>query len=261
MAKQLNVRDPEGLNLRFYETYDEKYLLRKAEILLFIAKHADAFRGFAEQHEWTPESIDRRALRAEVHFTELHQSEAFFALLTAIFQTKPHWVYLTEYKPGAMKKKAEAYLKGDIAAVTNGRIDKLNDFLNSAIYDGFIVSDEEKARDWQTNLDNIDWMIRRIARKYVKGEEYNAYKHGLRFVAEPSFIRFTLTDHPDRGFEFSSDDSLTFLELTPTEGSVNEGRLSHQSFDPEQSILHLDFMSGVLVVHPAKRLPFRVAAR
>jgi hypothetical protein len=59
------------------------------------------------------------SLRAEIHFTEMHQFEGFFALLIAIFQEQLDWIYLTDYTTGEMKHAIELYIAGDINALTN----------------------------------------------------------------------------------------------------------------------------------------------
>ncbi len=180
MAKRKYIiNDPEGLNLKFYQKYDEDFLYRKADTLLFIAEEHEKFRSFVQENDGDVEGIDSKfveTLRAEVHFTEFHQFEAFFALLIAIFQDLPHWLYLTTYPPGEIKKKVRLFLDEDIKTLTNGKLNSLEDFLNHAIYAGFVSNKQKIADNWQTNLDNIAWLLRRMSQKYLDGTEYNAYK-------------------------------------------------------------------------------------
>jgi hypothetical protein len=55
-----------------------------------------------------------------LYFAAVHEFEAFLALLLAVFQPMPHWLYLTKgYQPGEMPKKAEKLLAGDITGLTS----------------------------------------------------------------------------------------------------------------------------------------------
>ena len=144
--KNFIVRDPQDLNLHFYDRYDESFLFKKAEMLWLIVDKQDEFKKFIEQNGGKPENINQEyidALRAEIHFTELHQFEAFFALLTAIFQDGPHWIYLTTYPPGDMKKKAQMYLDRDIKGLTNGQCKTRTEFIELAIYLGFLPDEAD----------------------------------------------------------------------------------------------------------------------
>src|SRR5688572_8605094 len=210
------LSDPQQLNLRFYESYDYSFLLNKAETLLLIAENYENYKEFAIANGGSNVGIDKKfaeTLRAEVHFTEFHQFEGFFALLIAIFQKLPHWLYLTTYETREIKEKIRAFIDQDMKAVTDGQVNTVNDFLNHSIYTGFITNDTEKAGKWQTNLDNITWLLRRLAEKYNEATEYNAYKHGIRVLTGHTSLRLHPSDNPAGGFGYASNDSLRFLEV------------------------------------------------
>ncbi|UCC75818.1 MAG: hypothetical protein JSW37_09885 [Anaerolineales bacterium] len=256
--RRVVVRDPDRLNREFYESYDEAFLFRKAHTLLFIADHLDEFAEFITRCNGDTAPIDERfaqGLCAEVYFTEFHQFEAFFALLLAVFQDEPHWVYLTDYPPGHIKKMAEAFLERDVRSATNGRMKRLDHFLNQSIYTGFASPDAEVAKNWQKNLDNITWMLDRLATKYCDGlEEYNSYKHGLRVFASPSYIRFTPTGSQQGGFGFTSKNSVRFLVKEPPQEGMLTFKLVSEPFSPEESLHHLLFMADVLETVKSTRL-------
>lgn len=258
MAKsKFLIRDPDGLNLLFYQSYDEGFLLRKADTLLFIAEHSGEFREFIAKNGGDPEAVDKKyleTLRAEVHFAEFHQFEAFFALLIAIFQDLPHWLYLTTYPVGEIRQRVKAYLERDVSTLTNGLLSTLDDFLNWAIYAGFLSTEKDKIENWQANLHNIDWLLTRIGRKYLEGSEYNAYKHGLRVMTGPSYFRFRPSGSPTGGISFTSDDSLKFLEIEASEEGNRIVRKTFKHFNPEESIHHLSFMCDILEMVKVVRL-------
>ncbi len=112
------IRNPKQLNLRFYEGFDHKFLYRKAQTIMYLVNEQERFKEQVKQAEEANEDITSNylhsqdiddkffeGLRAEVYFTEMHQFESFFALLIAVFQKLPHWLYLTTYKTGEIKKQ------------------------------------------------------------------------------------------------------------------------------------------------------------
>jgi hypothetical protein len=166
------IRDPDRLNLRFYDGFDHKFLYRKAQTLMYLFDQRDQFRELVKQVDeqsenvegeyLTSQDIDEKyfeGLKAEVYFTEMHQFESFFALLLALFQELPHWLYLTTYKTGEIKEAVRHFLEGNIAAITDSKVDTEQDFIHHAIYAGFALSEENK----ETTLENIGWCIKRLA--------------------------------------------------------------------------------------------------
>jgi len=242
------LRDAKDLNLQFYRSYDEAFLYRKAETLMLLVDDVQKYKSalLGEDSENFDEEKFVETLNAEIHFTEFHQFEAFFAVLIALFQDLPHWLYLTTYTSREIKEKVNAFLDGDLKKVSNGLVNNSNDFINSAVYAGFMSDNESIAQKWQENIDNIFWFITRVARKYIEGTEYNAYKHGLRVITGPTFIKFSSTGQPDKGFQYSSDNSIRFLELDEVEKDKFQVKETFKHFNPVESINHLYFMYGVL---------------
>ena len=255
--KQYIVRDANDLNQRFYEGYDPNFLLSKARTLMFIVENQEAFVRFVEECGESAEDVDqdfREALRAEVYFTEFHQFEAFFALLIAPFQELPHWLYLTTYTPSEIKGKVQAFLDKDIPLITNEQENDLYDFLRVAIYGYFKPDIEEEKGSFQNDLDDIAWLLDRMAYRYLKSIEYNAYKHGVRVLAGPTAVEFTPHGATEPTLRFSSDDSVKFLELE----DVDKDRIAvyevWKHFKPAESINYLYFMSVLLQVMKTVRL-------
>lgn len=258
MAKRnYMIRDPANLNLRFYSQYDETFILRKSYSLLLISDNIPEFKQFVAKSDDSDELVDDKfaeALRAEVHFAEFHQFEAFFALLVAGFQPLPHWLYLTTYSTSEFRTKVNALLKQDIATVTNGHTSSPADFIDTAIYDGFRPDDPEKVSAWKTNIDNIFWFVKRLAKKFLDSPEYNAYKHGLRIITGPSYFRLYPTGQPEKGFTHESEDSIRYLELETLDNQSVLVRESFQHFNPDESVNHIYFMSSVLETVRSVRL-------
>src|SRR2546426_1696834 len=127
------------MDVDFYQGYDPDFLWNKAQTLRLVSQNLDEFRDFLTRTAGTNEGIDQKfveGLNAEIHFTEFHQFECFFALLLAVFQRQSHWIYLNQYPPGEIRRKAHEFLMRDIAALTNGAVDNVKEFLVWSVYNG-----------------------------------------------------------------------------------------------------------------------------
>ena len=130
-GQTLIFRNPGMINRRFYDGFDHKFLYRKAQTLMFLVREQERFIEMVKQAEQAHEDSTEmpllsqdiedkyfERLRAEVYFTEMHQFEGFFALLLAVFQKLPHWLYLTLYETREIKQAIKQYLAGDVSAAT-----------------------------------------------------------------------------------------------------------------------------------------------
>ncbi len=237
------------LNRAFYERYDPRFLFNKAITLRAITTERDRFveaiSAFESYGEMKPYIDDHyfEALRAELHFIETHQFEAFFALMMAAFQDKPHWLYLTDYKNEQVKAAVERFLVGDVASLTGGAITTERDFVVRAIYEGWTP----RRPDWDTNLDNHWWLLQRMAMRYLAAAgaaEYNAYKHGVRVMTGPSF--WSLGDDDAPLIVQESPDSISYLDLRKTEEGYLRLYEVTKQFNPEESFFYLNLMQRML---------------
>lgn len=258
------IRNPNQLNLRFYGSYDHQFLYRKAQTLMFLVKERERFTELVSQAEelsnedtntyLLSQDINDKyfeGLRAEVYFTEMHQFEGFFALLLAVFQPLPHWLYLTAYKTGEMKKAIQHYLSGNVSQLTNGYADNVRDFIVHAVYSGFTSGETDETSKWSQSLAVIDWLIKRMGEKYLKAAdfnngEYNAYKHGIRVLTGPSSLQIATNPQGPFSVVGASDNSLAFLEWE----DVGEGGRTvfetTKHFNPDESFFHLYVMQLIL---------------
>lgn len=240
------------LNNTFYSRYDPSLLFKRAITLYLITKERDKFTEVLpsfEFYESLKPFIDDQyfaALRAELHFLEAHQFEALFALMLAWFQDKPHWVYLTEYRTEEIKAAIEQFIAGDIARLTNGHVTSDTEFVAEAVYLGQIPTGTSP--EWETNLENHAWLLRRMAERYRDAAEYNAYKHGLRVITGPAM--WSLGDpEGDPAIPLllhQSEDSITYLDVSDIgEGGLTLREITKQ-FNPEESFLYLQLMHSIL---------------
>src|SRR5260370_988382 len=175
------IRSPDMINQRFYEGFDHKFLYRKAQTLMFLVKEQERFTQMVmqagEAHEdgtelpLLREDIDDKyfeRLRAEVYFCEMHQFEGFFALLLAVFQGIPHWLYLTLYETKEIKQAVEHYLAGNITAVTNGALSTVEDFITRTVYAGFSPEARLGNSQWDESIECIDWMLKHESPEHMR---------------------------------------------------------------------------------------------
>lgn len=134
-------------NVRLYETYDVDFLYNKHVTLLSVATEGDAAVEQIEAKilaagggKLSPRFLE--SLRAEILFTALHQCETFFALLIALFQPLPHWLYLTTYETKEIKQAIDKIVAGNIKELSGGSITNMADFVKVAVYTEIMPSDQ-----------------------------------------------------------------------------------------------------------------------
>ncbi len=258
--KELVLRTSgQELNIRFYRSLDENFLLNKVATLYFVAQEFTTFKPFAESRGFDFEQDEKRfldAIRAEIHFAESHQAESLFALLLAIFQPLPHWVYLTRYETKEIRKAVEGFVQGDIGPLTRGKLDNVREFIELAVYAGIRSDDPEKVQKWEINLDNIVWILKRIGEKFLDAAaEYNSYKHGLRIHAGGSALSIYPNGRPEQATPLiASPDSLTFLELKDRGGGGLTVHQTTKHFSVKESYAHLVITARVIKAIKSTRL-------
>jgi hypothetical protein len=250
---------------RFYDSFDHKFLYRKAQTLMFLVNERERFTEMVKQAEETAEEgtnkylprqdIDDKyfeGLRAEVYFIEMHQFEGFFALLLTVFQKLSHWLYLTTYGTTEIKTAIQNYVDGNISSVTSGAVSTVEDFIIHAVYAGFSPDEQDKDGNWKESVEVIDWFIKRAGKRYLEASsEYNGYKHGLRVLTGHSRLSIWPTDvtgNPHgQGFTMSdSEDSLSFLALEDKgEGGETVVEVT-KHFNPQESFEHIQIMQLIL---------------
>ncbi len=268
----LHNTDIAELNRTFYQAYDENFLYSKALALTYIAyelgEQQEHFKQQVEKMVGTHEDINDKffeSLRAEIYFTAIHQFECLFSLLMALYQPDlPHWFYLSEYKPGEMRDAAELFVNREIGQLTGFKMSK-RQFVSHAIYSQFTLTEITEER-WNENLDNISWLLDRIAMQYIAASEYqageyNAYKHGLRVMTGPSVISGQMMSQFENspvGRNFliaASTDAFRFLQMEKDE--QQNGKIVHhvvKHFNPRESFYFICKLRQMLEMVKRTRL-------
>ncbi len=226
-------------NRWFYVGFDPALLYHKAQALSYVLDTPSSYWQWYREHEqqenpwpWNPTHQFTQSLQAELYFTAIHQFEAFLAIIIAIFQPLPHWVYLTTYKPGDMKTAANQLLGRQLRELTNNHTDDKRQFIMTSIYSDMVSDDEQARARWDENLDNAFWLIESMARYYLDGlDAYNSYKHGVRFVPG------TIDKWTNIGLERVADHGVAYLKLD--NGQIIE--ISREIY-PDESVYFLSVM-------------------
>ncbi len=238
-------------NKQFYEGYDEDFLFNKAQLCYLASHNSEDFTDFLGKMGNSDKLEEKfyESLRAEVYFTEFHLFESFFALMLAIFQSEPHWIYLTAYQTKEIKEKIEHFLKDNISKITNGKLKTSDEFILASIYSNYGIDNDTEGK-WKENIDNIIWMIKKLGRRYLNAKEYNAYKHGLRIKVSPHYFAVFPPNEPEKKIEMSTENSVTYLETD----KHNPVKMTTKYFNPLDSINNIYFMSLILSILKKSRL-------
>ena len=231
-------------DLAFYRDYDPEFLLKKALCLATVYKQSGAF---SDLMQWPHGEFDRTflgSIATELHCAAFHQCEGLLALILAEYQDRPDWVYLSTYGTKEIKDAARRIVSHDIAEVTHGANSSVDEMVATAIYANCRPSGDEV--DWKQSVSDIAWFLEQYADSYLKGNEYNAYKHGLRVVSGAAGLAAKLCEP---GAEMKTvlqmKHSLSFLEM----GETPEGYTAEEvtkELSPDHSLDQIQFAAGIL---------------
>ena len=179
-------------NVRFYEAFGSSFFfhkLRSLEVALTPAGIEAAVSGDAESGTPEGRAAFARDIRAEIHFTAIHNIETVIYLMLSVYSRGvPMVIYMNlakDVKQSVQDLKEEKFSKLSKQSTTDKRF-----FYRQCLLTGL---EETLPVISQVLSDSID-MLETCVNIYVIGlEAYNAYKHGLRMdmgafaldVAEP----------------------------------------------------------------------------
>jgi hypothetical protein len=216
----------------FYQTYQKNYHRIKAN---YIKKYFDQLERKKKKKPLTKDEVEtRRTLQIDLRQTYFHAIETFFELFFAL-NPKGKTVFEDE--------KVLFRLTNSDWKKTFNNIEKIAedenalDFLKEKIdfkgheitigqylfYCG-IFSKEKFEKDvfdkMDESIDAIAYGMKIIAKDFIKREEYNAYKHGLRII--PSVTKMKLVDAETRtkSIEFDIADSMSFYMKTKNPSEI-----------------------------------------
>lgn len=243
------------LDYQFYRNFDHRFLFNQGAAALFVSMCIEK-KEFEASMPDVLELIDefdnyRKSLRASLHFLELQQTEAIFALMHCCFQSRPHWEYMNSYRPSDLKKGISMLLAGDFNAYSSGEFDNLGDIVKHSIYCGYV--DQRDPAKWVTSLENACHLLELAARKFLSAPEFLAFKHGVRLRPGGFLLRAGIEETPgipapeDRMQTiFDVQDGVTFIEKTQDKAGKSRIQVTSKQISPEQSLNLLAIGSRLL---------------
>lgn len=242
----------------FYDTYLTNYHGTKATYLRHILDNIEKFEieFFKKKLHGDKKDAFRRTIKSDLRQTYFHSIESFFELFFAL-NPKGKRVLDDENVLFNLtnSKWQENYRR--IKEIADN--DKVLDFLDEEIevmgkqvtignyifYMGIFNKDKYPHLKTQidSSIDAIKYGLAIVAKDFVKREEYNAYKHGLRII--PAVSKFMLADAETMEIKFEWDltDSMSFY--APTK-NPDELTIITKLFDCERDYQMTLFCSNLI---------------
>ena len=267
---KLYVNDPDKLEKDFYEKYDPDYWLYKIYLLKNSHDDYDKMKEIL-----TGDLVDvihenyKRMIRTELHFLYFQMIETLFELIFALskFTRQEIWLALTFSNKRNSPYYYDCY--GNIRDLSN---DKLKDpdlwapvkiggasgnieipLLRWIFYDTFNIPEMSK-EDWKINLDNIYYFLRKFAKDFSDRDEYNAYKHSLRFFNTQYAFGFALQGSSNFVGR-RTDNSIVYLEAEKINNDSYSLKECSKAFDFKtdynRCILIYDLISNIIITRKA----------
>lgn len=241
--------DIKTIDRTFYEGLDSSFIFNRAMTLYAAATQEDAFLTFSNNVLIVlPEERQRffDSLRADILFAQYQQTEALFALVAAAFQHSPHWLYLSRYRYEELREKIKQYVAGDYSAFSGIATATMEKVVNWAIYANCSPASEKEQAEWPNNLSKIDRILRKAGNRYLEGNEYNAYKHGVRILTGKHGRSFSKKGEALPFLTVESKDSVSYLDVRQDDAGNQHLCITTKHFNSEESITYLQTMAELV---------------
>ncbi|KKL48560.1 hypothetical protein LCGC14_2324290 [marine sediment metagenome] len=202
--------------LEFYKSYPVNHWCEK---LALLKNYIDNYDSVKETLQKGLMDVDDekyiKMLKAEIHFTYFQMIEALFELIFAVEKRddKNLWYYLSFSSWKKNYKRIETIAKGNTSFLHNlidiGNNQKIQ-FIIYVFY--FSLNPHITESEMKKNLEVIENAIRYFARDFNDREEYNAYKHTLRFFQSPVKLTFYNEETRVAFYQSRAENTFTILE-------------------------------------------------
>lgn len=246
IRKKFHVQDPKALREEFYRNYPEGYWLYRISLLKNAHDSFDAIKDSLTRDLEDAVAEDyKRMMRAEMHFLYFQMVEALFEIVFALcdHDNRDLWVALTfgewgqtyrRVKQLAEGKLLEPNLQGMVRAKFGGEEVEMSR-LRWLFYFGFPLS--LTPEEWEKTIRTIRSLLTMFARDFSDRDDYNAYKHSLRFYSSSYSFGLGKPGEAPRLLG-KGNDAINFLEeeVVPVAGGEPEHRIrtTMKSFDFER---------------------------
>lgn len=243
----------------FYETYQQDYHNIKAsyvkKMLDNLDKYKSEFIGETESHE--DKLSFKRVLLSDLRQTYFHCIETFFELFFAL-NPKGKKYYDDEI---ILYRLTNSDFRKNFKRIEEIANDKnVLDFL----YERFKILDfdisigqyifymgifdkqkfpKEIFEMMEESIEAIKYGIPILAIDFLKREEYNAYKHGLRTINSAKKLIISKSGKKEEGIQFDLSESMSYYSKST---NVNELKIVTTLFDPERDFKMTLFCSHLI---------------
>jgi len=217
------INNPDALQNEFYGNYDPDYWLYQISLLKNCHDNFDTIKNHLTAGLPNVNCDDfKRMLRTELHFLYFQMVETLFEIIFAIstFDDKYLWLALTfsDWKDNYQKIKefSEGKLSHpDFEAKIEVEIQEQTleiPLLRWIFY--FACSLNITEAEWAKIIENIYKLLKVFAKDFSDRNEYNAYKHSLRFYNRSFALWVGIEDESPQNMQNvgRSDDAITYLE-------------------------------------------------
>lgn len=216
MTKDLLINDRDSLQKEFYRDFDLDYWLYKINLLKSTHDNFDSL-GTLLKKEIDQFSADdcKRMIRTEMHFLYFQMVESLFEIIFAVMEkdNRDLWITLSfstwrsNYEKISNLSDYSELFTRNIKLAGEGQEVSLLQWIFYFVYKTKMTPDQQMA-----NLQKIQSLLLVFARDFSDREEYNAYKHSLRFYNKSFGLSIGLSGSKDVYSLGTSKDSITFLE-------------------------------------------------
>lgn len=243
----------------FFQTYLKDYHKTKATYLKGMLDNLSKVEKTYFGKKLTDEGRDtiRRTIKSDLRQTYFHAIETFFELFFA-FNPQGKKVYDDEFVLFKLTNSnwKDTYNKIKKIAENGSELNFLNEkvkFMNYEISVGHYLFymgifdngkfPKELFVDIDESIEAIKYGVKIIAEDFIKREEYNAYKHGLRIIPATSKLIFADAKTMEAIIEWDLTDSMSFYAKTKSD---DELKVVTKLFDPERDYQMTLFCSNLI---------------
>ena len=182
--------------LEFFQSYPINHWVEKLSLLKNYIENYDSVKETLQKDLIDVDDTKYiKMLKAEIHFTYFQMIEALFELIFALekLDDKNLWYYISFSKFRDNYKRIGEIAKGNTSFLHNlidiGNNKKIQ-FIDYVFYFFSILVNPITESEKKKNLEVIEQAILYFARDFNDRDDYNAYKHSLRFFQSPIKLTF-----------------------------------------------------------------------
>ena len=216
MTEDLSINNRDSLQKEFYRDFDLDYRLYKIVLLKNTHDNFDLLSASLEKEVDKFSSDDcKRMMRTEMHFLYFQMVESLFEIIFAVTEkdNRDLWITLSFSNWRSNYEKISNLTDSSELFTRNIKIVNENQelpLLQWIFY--FIYKTKMTPNEQGINLEKIKSLLLIFARDFSDREEYNAYKHSLRFYNKSFGLSIGLSGSKNAHSFGTSKDSITFLE-------------------------------------------------